>query len=174
MRLMAKNSRLKAFSTVIILILIFDLIGCEAFVKKFTRKSKKEDKVEEMVLAPEEYRDTRSKEQIYREYFDFWKSWQTELVESLLQKKSNKKQVSCAQEAIKNLSSLRDLLSPEKQKKLDVYINQMKSLMDSISGDTYGANTSSYMEKAEALRMNILRDFSYKKVSKDISYGASQ
>jgi hypothetical protein len=168
MRLKNQNSGLKTFSAIIILILIFDLVGCEAFVKKFTRKKKTEEKEEELVLAPEEYKDTMTKEERYRQHFEFWKSWQTELYESLLQKKSNKKQVDCANEAIKNLFSMRQMLNLEKQKKLDIYINQMKNLKDSIESDTYGYNTSTYMQKADSIRMNILRDFSYKKIESSL------
>ena len=74
-------------------LLLATLIGCEAFVRKFTRKSK--NPVEEvMVLAPEEYKGPQqTKEELYRQYFLFWKSWQDELIESLLQNKSNKKKV---------------------------------------------------------------------------------
>lgn len=155
--------RNRAFASIIIFILAVNLIGCESFVKKFTRKKKIEGPQEELVLAPEEYKDTRTAEEKYRQYFEFWKSWQTELYESLLQKKSNKKQVSCANEAIKNLYSLRQMLNQEKQKKLDIYINQMNSLKDSIALDTYGYNSFTYMQKVDSIRMNILRDFSYKK-----------
>src|SRR3990167_4305344 len=95
--------------------LIIDLLGCDAFVRKFTRKRKKEDlPQEEMVLAPEEWKGPQmTKEQMYRQYFMFWKSWQDELVESLLQKRSQKKQIDCSLEAIKNLLSLRALLNTE-------------------------------------------------------------
>ena len=149
---------------IIIFILILDLVGCETIAKKFTRKRKTEDKVEELVLAPEEYKDTRPKIEIYRDYFDYWKSWQSELYESLLQKKSNKKQVDCADQAIKNLFSMRKMLNVDAQKKLDVYINRMKQLRDSIASDIYGNNSSTYMEKAEQLRMSIIKDFSCRKI----------
>ena len=158
--------RRKAFMIFVFSLLVIDLVGCDAFVRKFTRKKKKEDMaLEELVLAPEEYKDTMTKEQRYRQYFLFWKSWQDELIESLLQKKSNKKQVDCANEAIKNLLSIQTLLNTEKQKKLEKYINQMQQLKDSISSDIYGNNISTYMEKADHIKMNILRDFSYKKVA---------
>jgi len=169
MKLKTQNSKLKTFVPIIIFILLIDLLGCEAFVRKFTRKKKKEDMAaEELVLAPEEYKDTMTKEERYRQYFLFWKSWQDELIESLLQKKSNKKQVSCAQEAIKNLENLRQMLNTQMQKKLDVYINKMKTLKDSIAGDTYGANSSTFMEKADQIKMNILRDFSFKKIESSL------
>lgn len=146
--------------------LILNLIGCDAFVRKFTRKKKKENlPQEEMVLVPEEYKSPQmSKEELYRQYFLFWKSWQDELSESLLQRKSQKKQIDCAEEAIKNLVSLRGLLNEEKQKKLDVYIVRLKGLKDEISKDLYSNNAASSYQSAERIKRNILKDFSYNKI----------
>lgn len=153
-----------------IYLLIFNLIGCDAFVRKFTRKSKKENlPQEEMVLVPEEYKGPQmSKEQLYRQYFEFWKSWHNELIESLLQYRSLKKKVDCTDEAIKNLLSLRALLKEDKQKKLDTYIAKLKDFRDQIADDIYGTNNSFNRDVAEHLKMDILRDFSYHKISKDI------
>lgn len=68
--------------------LILNMIGCEAFVRKFTRKAKKEQR-EEMVLVPQEYQKPKlTKEQEYRHYFLYWQSWQDELIGSLRQRKS--------------------------------------------------------------------------------------
>lgn len=145
------------------------LIGCDAFVRKFTRKPKKERiSREEMVLVPEEYKSTMTQEQIYRQYFLFWQSWQDELIESLVQKKSNKKQVDCAQEALKNLDSLRAMMKEDKQKKFDVYINDLKWLKDQIARDLYGTGAAGYSRAAERIKRGILRDFSYNKVKKDL------
>ena len=58
-------------------LMIAGLVGCDAFVRKFTRKPKKERITkEEMVLVPEEYKSTMTQEQMYRQYFLFWQSWQ--------------------------------------------------------------------------------------------------
>jgi DNA repair ATPase RecN len=145
-------------------------VGCDAFVRKFTRKPKKENvKQEEMVLVPEEYKPTADKTELYRQYFLYWQTWHEELLESLLQNKSLKKRVDCAQEALKNLSNLRPLLGPEKQQKLDNYINQLVDLKASIAQDTYGTNSLTYRDRADRIKRGILRDFSYRKVSKDIA-----
>jgi hypothetical protein len=146
--------------------LLSSLIGCDAFVRKFTRKPKKEElPQEEMVLAPEEYKGPQiTKEELYRQYFLFWKSWMLELIESLLQNKSLKKQVDCAQEALKNLISLKELLNEEAQKKLDVYITQLEDLKTQITKDLYGSDVASNLRRAERIKMNILKDFSYAKI----------
>jgi len=156
---------------VISLWFLFSLIGCDAFVRKFTRKPKTENlPQEEMVLAPEEYKGPQmSKEELYRQYFLFWKSWQEEVISSLLEKASHKRQVNCAEEAIRNLNSLRELLNEDKQKKLDIYLAQLEGLKDLITKDLYGNNSSSYAQKAELIKRNILRDFSYHKIKDFLS-----
>ena len=174
-----KKARLSQFQGMITPILIMvinswflvNLIGCDAFVRKFTRKPKTENlPQEEMVLAPEEYKGPQmSKEELYRQYFLFWRSWQDEVISSLLEKASHKRQVNCAEEAIKNLNSLRELLNEDKQKKLDIYLTQLEELKDLITKDLYGNNSSSYAQKAELIKRNILRDFSYNKIKDFLS-----
>ncbi|MDI6758639.1 MAG: hypothetical protein QMD94_03070 [Candidatus Omnitrophota bacterium] len=158
-----KHGLARIFFLSTLFFLLSTLIGCEAFVRKFTRKSKKQ--VEEvMVLAPEEYKGPQiTKEELYKEYFLFWKSWQDELIGALTEKKGLKKQVDCAGEAIKNLVNLRALLKEEKQKKIDIYIDELKGLELEIAKDLYGSSISLHARSAERIKRNILRDFSYKK-----------
>jgi len=145
--------------------------GCDAFVRKFTRKPKKENQPkQELVLVPQEYKPPKmTKEEVYRQYFLYWKSWHDELINSLSGGSSHKKQIDCANEAIKNLEALRVTLQEAKQKKLDAYINQLKGLKKEIVEDLYGNNISTNRSTAERIRRSILRDFSYNKISKDIS-----
>ncbi|MFH1888616.1 MAG: hypothetical protein ABH806_00830 [Candidatus Omnitrophota bacterium] len=146
--------------------LIIILIGCDAFVRKFTRKQKKEDlPAEEMVLAPEEYKPPQmTKEEIYRHNFLYWQSWHDELINALSARASQKKQVYCGNEAMKNLEQLRQNLQEAQQKKLDAYINQLKDLVKDISEDTYGNDASRNRLKAERIRRGVLREFSYNKI----------
>ncbi|MDD2690061.1 MAG: hypothetical protein PHT41_07940 [Candidatus Omnitrophica bacterium] len=170
MRFMVQGVKFKVLLLVTSYSLLVTLIGCDAFVRKFTRKPKKTSThQEEMVLAPQEYKPTMNSEQAYHQYFMFWKSWQDELIESLLQKGSQKKQIDCVNEAIKNIFNVKALLNKEKQKKLDIYIMQLKDLQEAISKDTYGTNSASNAQSADRIKKNILRFFSYNKVSKDIN-----
>ena len=166
-----RSHRLKKQITQIIILsilyfLLSTLIGCDAFVRKFTRKSKKENlPKQELVLVPEEYKPPKmTREEVYRQYLLYWKSWHDELINSLLGNSSNKKQIDCANEALKNLDSLRGTLQEAKQKKLDIYINQLKDLKKEITEDLYGNNISSNRLTAERIRRDILRDFSYNKI----------
>jgi hypothetical protein len=150
-----------------ILLFVIFLSGCDAFVRKFTRKPKKENLPrEEMVLVPQVYKSTMTKDQMYQQYFLFWKSWQDELIESLSRSGSgnHKKQLSCIKEAIKNLVQLRLLLNLDMQKKLDLYLNQLNDLQKTIEQDVYGQDSARNRLTAERIKMRILRDFSYRKI----------
>jgi len=149
--------------------LLVTILGCDAFVRKFTRKSKKHDMPqEEMVLAPEEYKPTLSKEGLYRQYFLFWKSWQDELIKALLENTSHKKQVDCAQQAVKNLLALKDILEGQQKKKIEGYISASAELKEAIAQDVYGNNAVLNRQQASRLKRNILRDFSYPKIKASV------
>jgi len=149
---------------------LFSTIGCEAFVRKFTRKPKNKDfDVEEMVLVPEEYKGPQmTKEELYRQHLLFWKSWQEELVNAVASSHSHKKQMTCINEAIKNLVNARALLNEQKQQKLDEYLKKMRDLKEEISRDAYGGNAANIRQRAERLKRNILREFSYRYIKDDL------
>lgn len=145
------------------------LVGCEAFVKKFTRKPKKEKPPEEIVLVPEEYPSLfANSEEAYRQYFLYWKSWQDELINALLGRASHKKQLSCIDEATKNLGQMRNLLVEDKQKELDIYLSKLADLRNNISEDVYSNNATKNRSDAEQLKRNILKDFSYSKIKNSL------
>jgi hypothetical protein len=146
--------------------ILVNSLGCEAFVKKFTRKPKKEDmQKEEMVLAPQEYAGPQmSADDRYRQNLLFWRSWHDEIIESLSSSTNHKRQVYCAQKAKDNLMSLRPLLLENMRDQLDALIRELNSLENSIADDLYGRSTSSNRQSAENLKRKIIRAFSYKKV----------
>jgi len=155
----------KLFLLLLILGLVVNLLGCEAFVRKFTRKSKKEKAPEPMVLVPEEYKGPNmTKEELYRQYFLYWKSWHDELIQSLSDEKNHKKQIDCAKEAIKNLYQLRGMLNPDRQSRLDNYIRQTEELKSAVTKDVYGNDLVINRQRAERIRRNMLKDFVYPKI----------
>lgn len=158
-------SRLRyRFKLLACFLLILSLVGCDAFVRKFTRKSKKDDTRVEMVLAPQEYKPSMSKQEEYRQYFMFWKAWHDELINALLMDKSQKKKLDCIDEAIKSLVNMRPILNEDKQRKLDMYIGLMQDLRQEINRDTYGNNDDWNRNRAEQLKRNIQKEFAYDKV----------
>jgi len=149
--------------------LVFSLTGCDAFVRKFTRKQSKDNlPQEELVLVPQEYKSNMSKEEQYRQYFLYWESWQEELVEALLYGTNRKKPLDCANEAIKNLDQMKSMLAGEQKKRLETYAFQLRELRDSVQEDTYGSNNAWYRNKAEEIRRAVSRDFSYRKIKKSL------
>jgi hypothetical protein len=164
--------KLKARVCIFILSLVIFLSGCEAFVRKFTRKPKN-DKIqkEEVVLAPEEYAGkSLSSEELYRQYFLYWKSWQDELLSSLSSVGENqKKQLSCVEQALTNLAELRPLLQSQKQALLDTYINQLRQVQDAIVGDPYARSIMGTRQAAERIKRNILKDFSFPKIKDSLA-----
>ncbi|MDD3345030.1 MAG: hypothetical protein PHO34_01140 [Candidatus Omnitrophica bacterium] len=155
----------KMFLLAVCCFLSLALAGCESFVRKFTRKPKKTDQTVDMVLAPEEYKGPdMSKEEIYRQYYLFWQSWQGELENSLTQKLSLKKKVDCAQEALKNLVNMKGMLTEDMQKNLDIYINRAIDLLASIRSDIYGTDDNNNLRDAERIGREIHEGFVYPKI----------
>ena len=145
--------------------LLTTALGCEAFTRKFTRKSKKSDAAVEMVLTPQEYKGPNmTKEEIYRQYYLYWSSWQDELVNALNQKASLKKKVDCAQEALKNLMNMKMMLVADAQKNFDLEIAKLNDLLAYIKSDVYGAADSRNLRVAEGLKTSIHKGFIYPKV----------
>jgi len=153
---------------IFIAVFIFYLVslsGCEAFVRKFTRKPKKDQlQREEMVLEPEEYKSTMTKDQEYRQAFLYWKSWQDELINALEKDANYKKLIVSTEQAIENAEQMRSLLISEKQKKLDNYLSRLRGLKSLITSDTYITNYARHKSIAERIKMDMLRDFAYNKV----------
>ncbi len=145
--------------------LMLELVGCEAFVRKFTRKSKKSDTPIEMVLVPEEYKGPNmSKEEIYRQYYTYWRTWHDELLNSLAQSASLKKRMDCAEQALKNLVYLRNMLTADGQKSFDAQIARLNDLLGEIKNDPYGGNNSRSFREAEKIKSSIHKGFIYPKI----------
>jgi hypothetical protein len=165
----SRNSRRISNFILILLTGIFfvsGLSGCESFSRKFTRKKKESLKPEEMVLEPQEYKnDQRSKEDIYREYFLYWESWQEEFIDSLTSDTPNRKrQADNLKEAVKNLMAVRDMLDQQRQDLLGAYITKLLDLETEISMDLYSSSVAQHRSKAERIKRDILRLFSYHRV----------
>lgn len=155
----------KILSVLLFCFLLLDLLGCEAFTRKFTRKSKKPDAAVEMVLTPEEYKGPdMSKEELYRQYYLYWGSWQDELINALTQKASLKKKVDCAQEALKNLVNMKMMLVADAQKNFDSEIARLNDLLVNMKSDIYGVNDSRNLRVAERIKSSIHKGFIYSKI----------
>jgi len=155
----------KIFSFLLFCFLLLNLAGCESFARKFTRKHKKTDQAVEMVLAPEEYKGPNmTGEELYRQYFLYWKSWQDELINALTYKASLKKKVDCATEALKNLVNMKMLLVLDAQKNFDAHISKLTDLVASMKNDVYGQDDNRNCQRAERIKASIQRELIYPKI----------
>lgn len=160
----------KIFFLIVAVAVMLQVVGCESFVRKFSRKPKKDSKVkEEMVLVPEDYSGSGlSKEELYRQYFLFWKSWQDELIVTLSSATPHKRQVDCAKEALKSLHAMNDLLRTGRQEALKAYVSQLNSLLNDVEKDIYGYRKDQNRATAEQIKRNILVHFSYARIKDDL------
>ena len=172
MRSKVKNTKLKFLLLFCGLwIIACGLCGCEAFVRKFTRKPKGEPNKEMPVLQPEVYPDVASsRDQLYKDYFLFWETWVDELLSNLSEKANVKKQKECANEALDNLLKMRSLLNDEKAKTLEPFIAEFTAVKNTISaGRPNGADFYYLRNKLERIKSKVHRNFIFSKIKKDLS-----
>ena len=145
------------------------LTGCEAFVRKFTRKTKKVA-LEEPVIQPQEYPQTAlSREELYRDYFLFWETWVDELLNFLKEDANAKKQKACANEALDNLAKMQSLLNEEKANALAGLIGEFNTFKNILSENSLNRADISYLRnKLERIKAKVHRGFIFSKVKKDL------
>ena len=163
----ARKATFRAALLVTSYLLLVTTIGCEAFVRKFTRKTKEKPMPQEqIVLRPKEYAaEKMSSEEAYSYHYLYWKSWQDELISALSDISPNhKKEQECVKEAYTQLQEMRKLLNADKQKEIDEYVERLGDLKAMISADIYGYNNRMYRLKAQRLKREISKEFSVRKM----------
>lgn len=147
----------------------FELAGCESLAKKFVRKPKEEKKTDDVVFAPEEYKgEGVSKQDLYRQYFLYWRTWQDELIDSLERGANHKRQLDSLDEGIRNLENIKPLIKPEVSARLDGWINSLRLLREAVAKDLYSNNFANNRREAERLKREIMREFSFSKIKDSI------
>ena len=167
-------SRFSIIKKIVILFTIYCLLttamGCRAFRRKFVRKKKRPEQPIEMILQPEEYVEVPEySEETYREYFNFWKSWQGELINSLGEGANTKKQKECIAEAIKNLKKLSNLLMPEKRAILQTHIEDLINIQLRIEkANLSNDSMRNLRRRLETMKLRIDREFVYSRIKDHI------
>ena len=145
--------------------------GCEAFVRKFTRKPKRRPMDEaSLVLEPESYEATRiSNQDLAVQYYTFWRGWQGELVQALKESTNHRKQVDRANEALDNLINFGALLTDDAKARLAPHIEALTTLRDDIDADVHGMHAASHADAAEALLRAVVKTFPSKTVADEVA-----
>jgi len=145
--------------------------GCEAFRKKFVRKKQaEEDTVGQVILEPQEYPEVvHDNAELYKNSYTLCKAWYSDLLDSLKDEGSYKKQLQCFNEVLKNLSEMRNLLKEEKQQELDVCISDIsknkEQLMNSRLKNSILPQLKSNLARVEK---TIRTKFNYNKIKESI------
>jgi len=170
MKFKIKNLKLKIVLLVTgYWLLVTLLTGCEAFVRKFTRKPKKPEIVEEPILVPEEYPEPNySTHEIYKDSYLFFRNWVDELINYLEPSENRKKQLDCIKEIKENLSKMHSVLKEPKQRELAIYIKDFEDIENKIKGYLTPDRFYSLKNQCMNLKTKISKNFSYSKVKEFI------
>jgi len=170
MKSIIQRSRTKILLLVTGCCLLVTLTGCETLARKFVRKPKPEDKkIEEVVFSPEEYKgEGVSNQDLYNQYFLYWRTWQDELIDSLEKTGNRKRQIDSLNEAIKNLENIKPLIKPESASKLESCISRLQLLRAAVTRDIYSNNVTDNRREADRIKRDILKDFSFSKIKDSI------
>jgi len=124
-------------------------------------------KRQKRVLVPKDYSKLQlPSDEAYIQYYNYWKSWQEELITSISYGESKKRITSCLDQAILNLGRMKDLLTnQEKIKLLDSYIQRMLEIRSELEvGNFTAVPLSSTRRKVEILLLDVKQKFSISKV----------
>ncbi|NQT07037.1 MAG: hypothetical protein HQ575_05805 [Candidatus Omnitrophica bacterium] len=151
----------KFFSVIILIFFLSQLVGCEAVMRKFTRKRKK--KTIRPTFYQEGMAETRPHVELYMLHYTYWKTWHEELAAGA-GKNAKRDRLACS-EMMGNLSDMKKHLVEEKAKELDQYIK----VIDGITKELQKGNSTSIRlgflrQKLDKIKGRIMRKFYYKKV----------
>ena len=144
------------------------LFGCESIARKFTRKSKaQKENTEEVIYQPQEYPAEKfSNEDMYRASYNFWKGWAQELTEELTENANHKRQVYCANEMIKNVEKMQELLKPEARIGLVGCVQKLMPIRDEIVNSRGMLNDYSGMKtRLESIKSKIGKEYAPEKMA---------
>lgn len=145
----------------IVLLLIFNISGCAALQKKFTRKKKTEVRMPR-IYQVKKY-EKRPTPELYEKHYSYWVTWQSELLQRL--GKNHKKDVRCIEEILSNLQDMQNMLVPEKAKELAPHIEKLMKVRDIILRDELDSANKDYVRMTlEREDRAIKRYFHFDKV----------
>lgn len=152
---------IKIINILIVLSLLFNITGCEAIRKKFTRKKK------EAVKMPRIYQvrkyEKKPTPELYKKHYAFWMSWNSELIKVL--GKNHKKDKVCIENIISNLKDMQNILIKEKGDELAVHIAKLEKARDIIYRENLNMGNRVYvLQTLQREERFIRREFYYTKV----------
>ena len=150
---------------VLIAVLMTSLSGCADILKKFIPK-KKEGRADYSFYQVEDYKPRPAPERYVKNY-TLWHNWHIELERP--DDTNYIRDVFNANESLKYLIAMRDLLQDEQAKKLDVQINEMNGVIERIEKRHERVKDNVNNQRTVERVGRIVQDeFSYKRMQKYI------
>lgn len=159
-------------STSILSLLVLSLLcGCEPLRKKFTRKKKKEGEVDFVpVLQPIEYpSQIRTKEDLYKHYYSLWQVWHRDILTAFLERAGDKKLRYILKEIILNLDSMQQLLLGEKHDQLVGILDKLKRMQAELESPAPLRNSLALETNLRSLEKKIRLNFKFPKVEDSLT-----
>ena len=159
-----------AISCVVIFIFLASVTGCEPLRKKFTRQKKKVQESEEIpILEPIEYPKTvMTAESLYKRSYSFWKAWQKDLSDSIVNSTSSKRQLYLLNQVISNLVQMQALLVPERQQGLKDIIVRFQKIQSEIKSPVPMRAATSLKTDIDLLEKRVRLEYAFDKVTNSI------
>jgi hypothetical protein len=104
------------------------LAGCDSLQRKFTRKKKYVKPIPRLYQL-KKY-DVKPSAALYSKHYAYWQSWMSELIQELGD--NHKKDIRCIDEALSQLSDMRNILVQEKAEELYKHIRRIEEARDTI------------------------------------------
>ncbi len=155
---------------VLILALVLPLEGCANLRRKFTRKKKKKDAVQDVpIWEPEDYPEKiYSKKDMYEKNYRLWKVWSDELLFDLSRKAGEQRLAYLLRKCITHLEEMASVLTSEKAEKLNGYIRLLREHYTVLSDPAIVRDSAAMRNKIDSLMRRVLRDFKPVQVQEDL------
>lgn len=116
----------------VLCVVSFFLSGCQPLRKKFTRKKKEEKEAEGRlipVLEPIDYpAKVYSLEQDYRQHFSLWKVWERDLLQSIENDDSDKRQKYLLGKTLEELEAMNSFMGEAQQAPFGTVLEQVRQV----------------------------------------------
>ncbi|MFH1645201.1 MAG: hypothetical protein ABIB11_02160 [Candidatus Omnitrophota bacterium] len=133
--------------------------------RKFVRKKTLEENKNEVVFQPEDYSKEFTNKQLYANYFAFWKSSESELIDSIKDKSSQKRQELYLSYAQKEMNKLYSLLDEGKQQEMLFFVDELTQISEKMIDVKYfSSHRIGILKQIQKHYKLFKRNFSYNKV----------
>ncbi len=156
-----------ACCVIFIFVLCASLTGCgPAWKRKFVRKRAPQEIEPVFVYQPQDYQKEPNIER-YKRHFVFWKAWQEELISEL--GNNRLADIRAFEEALKDLSDMRNCLNEAKAAELDIYSKKLAEFFDTYKSGEFDIVRSHHMRQdLDRLMLKIDKLFRLSKVKDSI------